>query len=114
MHELANHRGHTALLIGGAFAQNPELARLEEDVQARERTGVIDAAIVVSAIPSEERAYARLESGAAAQLGVGGVTLLVMRPDGHVGLRADRRHGEVLAAYLEKLCDFPAENELRI
>jgi hypothetical protein len=32
-------------------------------------------------------------------LGIGEVTLLVVRPDGHVGLRADRDHLKALAAY---------------
>jgi hypothetical protein len=69
---------------------------------------VIDAAIVVSTAPSGASAYAQLEPRTADQLGLGEATLLVMRPDGHIGLRADRRHGEALAAYLENLCDFPA------
>ncbi len=111
MHDLVNHQGHTALLIGGASAQAHELARLEEDVQACERASLIDAAIVISAASGQERRHAQLESGAAAQLGVDGATLLVMRPDGHVGLRADRMHGKALAAYLEKLCDFPGASE---
>jgi hypothetical protein len=32
-------------------------------------------------------------------LGIDGITLLVIRPDGHVGLRADRNHIEALMAY---------------
>jgi hypothetical protein len=32
-------------------------------------------------------------------LGIRDVTLLVVRPDGHVGLRADCDHLEALAAY---------------
>ena len=31
------------------------------------------------------------------------VTLLVVRPDGHVGLRADREHPAALAAYQSRL-----------
>ena len=38
-------------------------------------------------------------SAGAAQLGIAEVTLLVVRPDGHVGLRADREHVAALAAY---------------
>ena len=39
---------------------------------------------------------ARLAPAAADQLGIGEITLLVIRPDGHVGLRADRDHIEAL------------------
>jgi hypothetical protein len=36
-------------------------------------------------------------------LGIGETTLLVIRPDGHVGLRADNNHIEALAAYHAQL-----------
>jgi hypothetical protein len=32
-------------------------------------------------------------------LGIGEITLLVIRPDGHIGLRSDRNHVEDLTAY---------------
>jgi hypothetical protein len=32
-------------------------------------------------------------------LGIGGIAFLVIRPDGHVGLRGDRSHIEALTAY---------------
>ena len=43
--------------------------------------------------------WARLGPDGAGDLGVDGVTVLVVRPDGHVGLRADRDHAEQVAAY---------------
>ena len=49
--------------------------------------------------PGDQTPCARLGSEAAGQLGIGEITLLVIRPDGHVGLRADRNHVEGLAAY---------------
>ena len=49
--------------------------------------------------PGDGAPGARLASEAAGQLGIGEITLLVIRPDGHVGLRADRDHVEALAAY---------------
>ena len=42
---------------------------------------------------------ALLAPAAAAQLGIGEMALLIVRPDGHVGLRADRDHLSALAAY---------------
>lgn len=43
--------------------------------------------------------HALLAPATANQLRVGGISLLVVRPDGHVGLRAERNHLEALAAY---------------
>jgi hypothetical protein len=40
-----------------------------------------------------------LEPAAAAQLGIEGTTLLAIRPDGYVGLRADRDHLAALDRY---------------
>ena len=62
-------------------------------------TFLIGATIVLTARSDEQNSYARLAPAAADQLGIGGITLLVIRPDGHVGLRADRNHIEALMAY---------------
>jgi hypothetical protein len=40
-----------------------------------------------------------IDVGAADELGVGDMTLFVLRPDGYVGLRADRDHLASLARY---------------
>ena len=83
------------------------LARLDGSIRDRSDASevspsVIEASVVVTAGPDEQKSSARLAPAAAEQLGVGGITLLVIRPDGHVGLRADRDHLKALAAY-EKL-----------
>jgi hypothetical protein len=54
---------------------------------------------VLTARADDQNSYARLAPAAADQLGISGITLLVIRPDGHVGLRADRNHIEALMAY---------------
>jgi hypothetical protein len=36
-------------------------------------------------------------------LGIRDIALLVIRPDGHIGLRADREHVEALEAYHTRL-----------
>ena len=60
---------------------------------------IIEATVVLTAGPTISNPCARLAPAAADQLGIGEITLLVIRPDGHVGLRADRDHVEALAAY---------------
>jgi hypothetical protein len=92
LHELTNREGHTALLMGGLSVPGESLARLDSSTRARSGTFLVEAAIVLAARSDDQTSYARLEAAAADQLGIGGVTLLVIRPDGHVGLRADRNH----------------------
>ena len=99
LHELTNRAGHTALLIGGLSVQGERLARLDSSIRARSGASVIEATVVLTTLSGDQNPCARLAPAAADQLGIGEITLFVIRPDGHVGLRADRDHIEALAAY---------------
>lgn len=99
LNDFANRRGHTALLIGGASTTQSELAAVHRSIHAGIDLPVLEATIALTAHPHGGDGYARLDPSAADRLGVSGITLLVVRPDGHVGLRADGRHVEALAAY---------------
>jgi hypothetical protein len=99
LHELTNRTGHTALLIGGSSVPVERLARLESAIHARSDESIIAATFVLTARSDDHHSGERLAPAAAERLGVGEITLLVIRPDGHVGLRADRNHIEALAAY---------------
>ncbi|QRG09475.1 FAD-dependent monooxygenase [Xanthobacter dioxanivorans] len=96
-----NRPGHTALLIGGASTTHDELADVHRAIQSRAGVPVVEAAFTLTAQPEQGQGqgHGRLEPDAADRLGVGAMTLLVVRPDGHVGLRADAGHAEALAAY---------------
>lgn len=87
LHELAHRAGHTALLVGGSRGKSDEFARVERSVRERIDSSLVEATIVLSAGDVADR------------LGVDAISLLVIRPDGHVGLRADSDHVEALAAY---------------
>lgn len=99
LHELTNREGHTALLIGGSSVHSDDLARLDGSIRSLNGASVIEATVPLSTESGEQNPYTRLTPAAADQLGVGKITLLVIRPDGHVGLRADRNHIEALVAY---------------
>jgi 2-polyprenyl-6-methoxyphenol hydroxylase-like FAD-dependent oxidoreductase len=104
LHELTNRAGHTALVIGGLSAHGDGLARLENSLRAGSGAtvtpaNIIEVTVVLTAGSDDQHLCVRLAPAAADQLGIGEVTLLVIRPDGHVGLRADRDHLEALAAY---------------
>jgi 2-polyprenyl-6-methoxyphenol hydroxylase-like FAD-dependent oxidoreductase len=107
LHELTNRAGHTALVIVGVSADGDGLTQLDAAIRALGDTAkgaapLVEASVVVTAGADGEKSSARLAPEAAERLGVDGITLLVIRPDGHVGLRADRNHLAALAAY-EKL-----------
>ena len=107
LHELAHRAGHTALLIGGMSAPVDRLTQLESGLHAGSARSLIEASIVLTARTDDGQLCARLTPTAADQLGIGKITLLVIRPDGHIGLRADRDHLEALAAYQARLVSAP-------
>jgi len=100
LHELTHRAGHTLILLGGATARGPELADLLAAVQE-----------IVTDSPLFEAAFAfgthhdlpdhigHLEPIAADLLGVEGITLVAVRPDGYIGLRSDRDHLSALEHY---------------
>lgn len=97
LHELTHRAGHTALLIAGTETPLEEFATLRDSLPRAAGASLLEAACFHAPAPSA--GDFRLESTAVAQLGIEGLTLLVIRPDGHVGLRADRNHLAALAAY---------------
>ena len=100
LHELANRAGHTALLIGGLSVQTEALARVDNLMRAQSRaSAIIEEIVAITAGSDDQSPYARIAPTAAEELGIGELTLLVIRPDGHIGLRSDRNHVEDLAAY---------------
>ena len=99
LHELSGRAGHTALLVGGPSARDDDLARLAEAIRSRSDGMLIGATIVLTTRPSGRYAWPWLGPGGADQLGIGEVSLLVVRPDGYLGLRADRNHLDALADY---------------
>jgi hypothetical protein len=99
LHELTHRAGHTAHVIGRSSARGDRLARFDSAIRAASGASVIEETVVLTARSEGQYSYARLAPDAADELGISEVTLLVIRPDGHVGLRADRDHLEALAAY---------------
>jgi 2-polyprenyl-6-methoxyphenol hydroxylase-like FAD-dependent oxidoreductase len=96
LHELTHRAGHTALLVGGSSSRDDDLARLAASIRSPRG---IDATFVLTTRSGDRHGWAFLSPAAADQLGTGEISLLVVRPDGHVGLRADRDHLDALTAY---------------
>lgn len=98
LHELTHRRGHTALILGGPESNAAEVATLRDEI-AKRGTPIIEESVAMTVHASAPSGVARMTPGAAAGLGVSGTTLLVVRPDLHIGLRADRDHVRALEQY---------------
>ncbi|MFO0900769.1 MAG: FAD-dependent monooxygenase [Pirellulales bacterium] len=99
LHELAHRAGHTALLIAGYRAPIDEWATLRDRLLRPEGASLLEAAYAQATAPPSVAGHFRLGPAGAGELGVERLTLLVIRPDGHVGLRADHNHLAALGAY---------------
>jgi hypothetical protein len=62
-------------------------------------SSLFDTAVAVSADSGLPSHVGQFEPAAATLLGVEGITLLAMRPDGYVGLRSDQDHLAALKRY---------------
>jgi 2-polyprenyl-6-methoxyphenol hydroxylase-like FAD-dependent oxidoreductase len=104
LHELANRAGHTALLIGGPSIDTEMLAYLDTVIRAQNlSSAIIEDIVIIVAAFNPHSPYARISAAAAAELGVGEITVLVIRPDGHVGLRSDCNHADDIMRYQQLL-----------
>ncbi len=104
LHELAHRVGHTGLVIGGLSVGEGDVLRLEEAVRSQcGGNGIgarfVERTLALAVDPEDRNRCGRLEPSAGNRLGISEFTLLVVRPDGHVGLRADRNYLNALAAY---------------
>lgn len=103
LHEMTFRAGHTALLIGGLATTGDRLLDTELTLRHRGAAPFVEATLMVTAQSRGPDQLPRIAPGAAKQLGIDGLTLLLVRPDGYVGLRADRDPLAALAAYEARL-----------
>ena len=100
LHELAHRAGHTLILLGGPTVHGPALVKLHNALQELTiDSPLFEAAIAVGTQPELPDKIGKLEPVGADLLGVQGITLLVVRPDGYVGLRSDGNHLSALEHY---------------
>ncbi|SBO43361.1 FAD-dependent monooxygenase [Cyanobium sp. NIES-981] len=91
LHQLTHRRGHTLLLLAGPQADPAALAALRAQLEPDPGTSPLVEA--VETIGLEEN------SG----LGLAPLTLLAVRPDGFIGLRAETDHQEALRRYRRRV-----------
>lgn len=101
--DLVNRTGHTLLLLGGARARGEKVAALYRALAERAAAPLYGASFAAAVASDGGPGVASLSAEDAARLGIEDVTLLVVRPDGHIGLRADSGHEAALVSYGLKL-----------
>jgi len=100
LHELSRRTGHTLMLLAGANAHGSEVVNLYAALQELATDSLLfEAAIAVGTGPDLPGQIGQLEPVAANLLGVEGITVVAVRPDGYVGLRSDRDYLTAIEQY---------------
>jgi len=100
LHQLAHRAGHTLLLLAGTEANEMELASLYAAIQSFVvASPMFESAITLATCSDPSGGRSHLKPDAADRLGIKGLTLLAMRPDGYIGLRSDSDHLAAVERY---------------
>jgi 2-polyprenyl-6-methoxyphenol hydroxylase-like FAD-dependent oxidoreductase len=100
LHALGHRAGSTLILVGGPTANPSALLALHAALQEHvKHSTLFEAAVALAVGANVPDSIGYLDPNAASQLGMEGSTLLAIRPDGYVGLRADRDHLAALERY---------------
>jgi hypothetical protein len=103
LHELTHRTGHTLLVIGGAATPPADVLALVAALERAHRASPVIDAVVGLAPEPDDTGLRRIDAAALERLGVDGLTILAVRPDRYVGLRADGGDPDAVARYLEAL-----------
>jgi len=103
LHELTFRIGHTALLIGGSSVDGERIERVSHQIESHRDSSLIEEVLVITSSADVGSAGLQFPPDASDLLGASDTTLLVVRPDGHIGLRADHDHLDALTAYQARL-----------
>jgi 2-polyprenyl-6-methoxyphenol hydroxylase-like FAD-dependent oxidoreductase len=100
LHQLAHRAGHTLLLLAGAEANKAELINVHSAIQgSAAHSPIFEKAFTLATHTGLSDEIGLWPPRAADQLGVHDITLLVVRPDGYIGARADRNHLAAIEDY---------------
>ena len=103
LHQMAFRAGHTALLIGGSSAIHAQLEELYSQILNHRDAALIEETFVLTSSAVAGSPQRRISQASADLMGICDMTLLVVRPDGYLGLRADCDHLNAFTAYQMRL-----------
>jgi hypothetical protein len=102
LHQLTHRTGHTLVLLGGPAADADALGNLVDALEQRSaELPIFEATVALGPDTDRTGRIGLLPPDSADRLGVRDITLLAVRPDGYVGLRADHDHVVALRRYHE-------------
>jgi 2-polyprenyl-6-methoxyphenol hydroxylase-like FAD-dependent oxidoreductase len=105
LHALAHRAGHTLLLLSSSTAHAPTVMDLHVTLQKFAADSIlIDEAVALSSHTDISASIGHLDPAATNLLGIAGTTLLALRPDGYIGLRADKDHLSAIKRYHSLVC----------
>ncbi|WP_353064551.1 FAD-dependent monooxygenase [Tunturibacter psychrotolerans] len=100
LHELAHRARHTLMLLAGPKADRSALVELHAALQdLAADSPLFEAAVALGSHADLPVEIGQLQPAGADLLGIKETTLLVVRPDGYVGLRSDQNHLGALENY---------------
>jgi 2-polyprenyl-6-methoxyphenol hydroxylase-like FAD-dependent oxidoreductase len=100
LHQLAHRAGHTLMLLACAEANEAELIHLHSAIRDLPvRSPIFESTATFATHAALSDGIGLWAPSAAVQLGIHGITLLVIRPDGYIGLRSDRDHLGAIEGY---------------
>jgi hypothetical protein len=94
LHAHAHRAGQTVLLIAAPTADAASIGELLAGAR-----DVVDGSPRLETTVAFSAGDGGIDAASCDELGVGDITLFVVRPDGYVGLRADRDHLDALSRY---------------
>ncbi|MEP9380558.1 FAD-dependent monooxygenase [Aquabacter sp. CN5-332] len=103
LRSLYHRAGHTLLLVGGTAVGIEALSELHRTLSTQAVGSLFEASFAITAHGPGAHGHAGIDPSVTDRLGIEGMTLFVVRPDGYLGLRADFGHAEALTAYMAKL-----------
>ena len=104
LQDLTHCAGHTLLVLARRSQDDALLRRLVDALRDRVAgSPLLDAVRVLSTASGSATGTGRIEPRVADELGVADVTVLAVRPDGHVGLRIDDADDTRVGRYLARI-----------
>ncbi len=94
-----NRSGHTALIIGSASVPVDQVVQLERGIRTQCNPSIVEAVELLTTASARHGEHGSITPATLARFGMGELTLLLIRPDAHVGLRSDQAHLDALASY---------------
>jgi hypothetical protein len=101
LHQMTHRLGHTVLVLGGKAASPDDVVELVAALEALSRDSPVIEAVLGFSAGTARSGIGGMDVAVIDELGIEGVTVLVVRPDRYIGFRHDGTDPRALARYLD-------------